>query len=139
MTPAPAYAGPAGATWFTRPRDWLDARGKGAWIAATVVAFLAFWPVGVALLAYAIWSRRLFGRAGSSAGLGSRMGRGMATFRSTGNAAFDSYKADMLKRLEEEQGAFEQFLQRLREARDKAEFDQFMADRAAKSDERADA
>ncbi len=139
MTPAPAYTAPADATWLTRPRDWLDARGKGAWIAAIVVGCLAFWPVGLALLAYAVWSGRLFGRDGSSKAFGTRMGRGMATFRSSGNAAFDSYKADTLKRLEDEQGAFEQFLQRLREARDKAEFDQFMADRAAKSDERADA
>ena len=47
-----------------------------------------------------------------------------------GNTAFDAYKADTLRRLEEEQDAFEAFLQRLREAKDKAEFDQFMDDRA---------
>ena len=35
----------------------------------------------------------------------------------------------MLKRLEQEQEAFEAFLERLREAKDKAEFDQFMEDR----------
>jgi hypothetical protein len=32
--------------------------------------------------------------------------------------------------LEDEQTAFESFLQRLRDAKDKAEFDQFMDDRA---------
>jgi hypothetical protein len=48
----------------------------------------------------------------------------------SGNAAFDSYKAEMLRRLEDEQTAFEAFLQRLREAKDKSEFDAFMADRA---------
>lgn len=52
--------------------------------------------------------------------------------RSTGNAAFDAYKADTLARLEEEQSNFEAFLARLREAKDKAEFDQFMAERAPK-------
>jgi hypothetical protein len=36
----------------------------------------------------------------------------------------------MLRRLEDEQTAFEAFLQRLREAKDKSEFDAFMADRA---------
>ena len=36
----------------------------------------------------------------------------------------------MLRRLEDEQAAFEAFLQRLREAKDKSEFDDFMADRA---------
>ncbi len=54
--------------------------------------------------------------------------------RSTGNSAFDAYKADTLRRLEEEQGNFEAFLERLREAKDKAEFDQFMNDRAKQDD-----
>lgn len=56
-----------------------------------------------------------------------------AAFRAaqpSGNAAFDSYKSDMLKRLESEQTAFEAFLQRLRAAKDKSEFDAFMEDRA---------
>ena len=50
--------------------------------------------------------------------------------RPSGNTAFDSYKADMLRRLEDEQAAFEGFLQRLRDAKDKSEFDAFMDDRA---------
>ena len=48
----------------------------------------------------------------------------------TGNAAFDAYRSDMLTRLEDERRAFEGFLGRLREARDSAEFDRFMDDRA---------
>ena len=56
-------------------------------------------------------------------------------FKSSGNSAFDAYKADTLRRLEEEQDAFEAFLQRLREAKDKAEFDQFMQDRTRKARE----
>ena len=51
-------------------------------------------------------------------------------FRTTGNSAFDAYKADTLRRLEEEQEAFEAFLQRLRDAKDKSEFDQFMDERS---------
>ena len=42
--------------------------------------------------------------------------------------------ADTLRRLEEEQTNFEAFLARLREAKDKAEFDQFMDDRAKRSE-----
>ena len=38
---------------------------------------------------------------------------------------------------EEEQDRFEAFLERLRDAKDKAEFDQFMEERARKSEERA--
>ena len=48
---------------------------------------------------------------------------------SSGNRAFDEYRADTLRRLEEEQREFKEFLQRLRFAKDRAEFDQFMAER----------
>ena len=48
----------------------------------------------------------------------------------TGNSAFDDYKAQALRRLEEEQEAFETFLQRLRSSKDKSEFDSFMDERA---------
>lgn len=56
------------------------------------------------------------------------------TMRPSGNSAFDAYKSDTLRRLEEEQHQFEAFLERLRDAKDKAEFDQFMNDRASKAD-----
>ena len=59
-------------------------------------------------------------------------------YQSSGNTAFDSYKSEMLKRLEDEQTAFEAFLQRLRDAKDKSEFDAFMDDRA-KENRAADA
>lgn len=59
---------------------------------------------------------------------------GVSAMRPSGNSAFDAYKADTLRRLEDEQHQFEAFLERLREAKDKAEFDQFMKDRASKAD-----
>jgi hypothetical protein len=49
----------------------------------------------------------------------------------SGNRAFDEYRADTLRRLEDEQREFLEFLDRLRHAKDKAEFDQFMAERRA--------
>jgi len=48
---------------------------------------------------------------------------------SSGNRAFDEYREETLKRLEEEQSEFKGFLDRLRHAKDKVEFDQFMAER----------
>ena len=48
---------------------------------------------------------------------------------SSGNHAFDEYRNETLQRLEEEQREFREFLDRLRQAKDKAEFDQFMAER----------
>jgi hypothetical protein len=48
---------------------------------------------------------------------------------SSGNRAFDDYRSETLKRLEDEQREFKDFLGRLRFAKDRAEFDQFMAER----------
>jgi hypothetical protein len=45
---------------------------------------------------------------------------------SSGNRAFDDYRTETLKRLEDEQREFKDFLGRLRFAKDRAEFDQFM-------------
>ena len=114
----------------------LDEMGKPAWIALMVLTFIIAWPVGLALLAYMIWSGRM--GCGSHARWQGRMHDRMERFRqgrwggSSGNAAFDEYRADTLKRLEEEEKEFRDFLDRLRKAKDKAEFDQFMADRRNK-------
>ena len=121
-----------------RGEAWLDDRGRKAWIAAMILGFIFAWPVGLGLLGYMIWSKRMFGR--NTCGMSRHhdnhdqmhqhwrdMGRAM---RPSGNTAFDTYKADTIRRLQEEQEAFEAFLQRLRVAKDKSEFDTFMADRA---------
>ena len=122
--------------WFVRAEAWLDERGKGAWIAAMILGFVVFWPVGLALLAYMIWSKRMFNRScrGHWADRHHRHGRA-GRYASSGNSAFDAYKAETLRRLEEEQESFEAFLQRLREAKDKSEFDDFMEDRARRARE----
>lgn len=52
----------------------------------------------------------------------------------TGNAAFDEYREQTMQRLEEEQQQFQDYLERLRQARDKEEFDSFMAERKTKAD-----
>ena len=119
--------------WLGRAEDWLDERGKGAWIAATVAGFIVFWPVGLALLAYMIWSKRMFrGSCGRHGHSHRHPGHGMR-YQGSGNSAFDAYRADTLRRLEEEQAAFEAFLKRLRDAKDKSEFDAFLEDRAARA------
>lgn len=117
------------ATWPAQAESWLDQRGKGAWIAAMVLGFIFFWPIGLALLAYMIWSKRMFSKGKSYRSCGSKS----HAFKSSGNTAFDAYKAETLKRLEEEQDSFQEFLKRLRDAKDKAEFDMFMDERARKS------
>lgn len=130
-----------------RGEAWLDAKGKWAWIAAMILGFLVFWPVGLALLAYMIWGKQMFARSCGHRrhhnGPEHSWGRhAMRAGQPTGNRAFDDYKAQALRRLEEEQEAFETFLQRLRTSKDKTEFDSFMEDRArttAAQDAAADA
>jgi hypothetical protein len=129
-----------------RGEAWLDAKGKWAWIAAMVLGFVFFWPVGLALLAYMIWGKQMFARS-----CGQRRHDdtnhhahhwGRHAYRAgqaTGNHAFDSYKAEALRRLEDEQEAFETFLQRLRNSKDKTEFDAFMEERARSNAAEAEA
>ena len=54
---------------------------------------------------------------------------------SSGNRAFDDYRSETLKRLEDEQREFKDFLARLRFAKDRAEFDQFMGERRQRPSE----
>ncbi len=112
----------------------LDDMGQAAWIGLLVLSFILFWPAGLALLAFLIWSGRM--GCGSS-GKWSRMKEKMERWherhhrydgRTSGNSAFDEYRAETLRRLEEEQKEFFDFLERLRKAKDKTEFDEFMAE-----------
>ena len=121
--PAPPHTG-----WFSQSEAWLDGKGKGAWIAAMVLGFVVFWPVGLALLFYMIWSKRMFKSPCSHRK--SRSRHGTSSMPDTGNSAFDAYKSDTLARLERAQNDFEAFLKRLRDSKDKIEFDAFMDERA---------
>lgn len=127
-TPLPANSG-----WFSRSEAWLDSKGKGAWIAAMVLGFIFFWPVGLALLFYMTWSKRMFSKScrhrNHTRSYGSPF-QGMHAMKPSGNTAFDAYKAETLRRLMDEQEQFEAFLERLRAAKDKSEFDEFMEERA---------
>ncbi len=122
--------------------DRIDEFGLAAWIALMVVSFALFWPAGLAVLAFLIWSRRM----GCSKGRGfgrlhetwhRRRDEWRAGSRSggSGNAAFDEYRSDTIRRLEDEEKEFQDFLGRLRQAKDRAEFDQFMADRRRQASE----
>ena len=119
----------------------LDDLGGPAWIALTVVGFLIWWPLGLVALGYLVGS----GRMARWTGCGARRWQQQAQNNhaqnnpggwwgmrssSSGNRAFDEYRTETLRRLEEEQREFKEFLDRLRHAKDKAEFDQFMAERS---------
>ncbi|MGE0222085.1 MAG: DUF2852 domain-containing protein [Acetobacteraceae bacterium] len=132
----PGWAGRGGCGGFSV--------GKAGSIVLLILGFMLWWPVGLAILFYMFWSGRMGfmgrGRRHNDGGAGWQgseapwnawrnwCGSGPAS-RSSGNRAFDEYRAETLRRLEEEQQEFGAFLDRLRVAKDKAEFDQFMADR----------
>jgi hypothetical protein len=133
----------------------LDGFGRGGWIAAMIVGFVLFWPLGLAILFYMIWSGRMGcgyqgtwneHRAARWERKMERMqekmdrwnafrqrmwggGAAPAGFAPSGNRAFDEYRSETIRRLEDEAQEFRDFLENLRHAKDKAEFDQFMADR----------
>lgn len=135
----------------------LDELGRPAWILLMILGFMVWWPVGLMVLAYIIgsgrmgcgyhgdrWQRkmerlqdkmeRMRGHMQGHADGRTDWWRGR---RSSGNRAFDEYRSETLRRLEDEQREFQDFLVRLRQAKDKAEFDQFMADRRNRPPEQA--
>lgn len=116
----------------------IDDYGKPAWIAAVILALIIWWPLALGLVAYLFWSGRMgcWNRKDVDhwRGRGERWMRSRGPgfgFTSSGNRAFDDYKAETLRRLEDEQKEFFEFLDRLRKSKDQAEFDQFMASRQA--------
>jgi hypothetical protein len=126
-------------------------------LAAMIVGFVVFWPIGLAILFLKIAQKKerypgdLFSYArdkiaAKCQGLGASQtwcggwssswqsrGSGM---RATGNSAFDDWRNAELARLEEErrklvqaEREFSEHLDRLRRARDREEFDRFMNER----------
>jgi hypothetical protein len=139
--------------------DWPDHhhhRGRILWhagpalIGLMILGFLFCWPLGLAALALMIWSAKMtcgyygcWGDSQWSARWQERMMAKRARWEqrmaehferhhrspSSGNRAFDEYRAETLRRLEEEEKEFREFLNNLRFAKDKAEFDEFLANR----------
>jgi hypothetical protein len=117
---------------------------RAFWIGVMILGFIAWWPIGLALLFFMLGSGRMGcgmhrrrhggGRGGWQRWGGPWGGCGGEEAAEeqasvSGNRAFDEYRAETLRRLEEEQREFASFLDRLRFAKDKAEFDEFMASR----------
>ena len=126
------WRGPAEETY--RPH-MLDSPWHPGWIAVTILGFIIWWPIGLALLFFTLGSRKMGCWShqdrwqNKMERMRGRMERRGFPFGSpsSGNRAFDEYRMETLRRLEEEQTEFRDFLDRLRHAKDKEEFDQFMA------------
>ncbi len=138
------------------PSEWARMRRWGRscatrWtlfeLATMVLGFMIFWPIGVGVFLYKMWQRKsgaddlqTFVTAKWNAARGSWARPSAGGFGGTGNAAFDAWKAAELERLEAERRKlddaareFAEFLDNVRHAKDREEFDRFMAERRAKS------
>lgn len=101
-------------------------------ISVSIVAMAMFGLIGIALAALFAWQwGRMRALGGTEPVTLPTLPLPAAARTSSGNASFDSYRDEVLARLEEEQSSFEAFLARLREAKDKTEFDAFMDQRAS--------
>jgi hypothetical protein len=148
--------------WRARKAEWRDSfSGRASryqpgygWhplnIAAMVIGFIIFFPIGLGILFWNIWSARQMRNGGAPAFAG--MGGGFARWgeapwsqthrdlaRDSGNSVFEDYKKATLERLEEErrklaaeQEAFGSFLDDLKKAKDREEFERFMRAREEK-------
>jgi len=145
--------------WTNAPwrRGCGPSRWSAFEIMAMVLGFIVFWPIGLAILAYKFWQRRsgaadlqtvaagawsdaraaMTGAANSTprpwASTPWTRGFGVS---STGNRAFDEWKSNELARLEAERQKLENahrefadFLENVRKAKDREEFDRFMSER----------
>ncbi|MEL7026208.1 MAG: DUF2852 domain-containing protein [Pseudomonadota bacterium] len=104
-------------------------------IPVSIIAMDQFGVLGLALAAFIAWNWTNVATLGGQPSVNEivdrlkpALGEGNSD-TTTGNASFDAYRKEMMDRLEEEQVKFEGFLTRLRDAKDKTEFDTFMADR----------
>jgi len=121
-------------------------------ILATILGFIVFWPIGLAIVLFKVWQRK-FGYEGDlfafaqeraadvqarwkeATGEARATGgwRGPGFMRSSGNVAFDDWRESELARLEEErrklaeaEREFTEHIEELRRARDREEFESFM-------------
>ncbi len=113
-------------------------------IALMVLGFVVFWPLGLAVLGYILWGEKFGGSAEKAQAYWNKgcsfmrkntkhAGFSSANAGSSGNAAFDEYRAEQLRRLEEERArldaeidAFHEYMANLNKAKDREEFDRFM-------------
>src|SRR5882724_12053307 len=90
-------------------------QSRGRWTALNIVlmiiGFALFWPLGLAMLAWIIWGDEIGAKADDVKARFRSFSERAPRFRPaenfgfqsrTGNAAFDEYRAQELKRLEEE-------------------------------------
>lgn len=89
-----------------------------------------FWPVTLLVAGAVLWRghMRRWERLNAQGDAASPR----TVYASSGNTAFDDYRAERLSELDEDRGKFGEFLERLRKSKDREEFDRFIADRRSR-------
>jgi uncharacterized protein DUF2852 len=138
----------------TAPRYCSRGRWTALNIVLMIIGFAVFWPLGLAMLAWIIWGDEIGAKAQELKGQFRSFQERAPRFHSeahgfrgrTGNAAFDEYREQELKRLDEERrkleamrAEFESFLSELRRVKDREEFDRFMQEFRNRSDRGSEA
>jgi hypothetical protein len=158
MSTAQTFGGSGNAREFP-PGDWAKMwrRSRSCatrWtlfeLATMVLGFMVFWPIGLAVLGYKFWQRKTgaddlqtfatakWNEARAAWSRPSAWGWSPAG-AGTGNAAFDEWRSAELARLEAERRKLEdaarefaEFLDNVRHAKDREEFERFMNERRAR-------
>ena len=139
-----------GETRHHRCGGGLKSRWSPWEVGAMVAGFVVFWPLGLLAL-FLKWKNGEMWRGASDSkapwsgfkkpDFQSWKSSPSYGFAGSGNAAFDDYKREQMRRLdeerrklEEEQKAFRDFVEKVRRAKDQDEFDRFMAERRTVSE-----
>jgi hypothetical protein len=156
-----------GATGGADPsQDWVRREWRrGAWrshacgyarwtpieILATILGFIVFWPIGLAILAFKFWQHKSGYQGDLTTAAQDKWREARSAFRSgpwgppgfagrsSGNMAFDEWRAAEITRLEEERRKLEEahrefssFVENIRRAKDREEFERFMNERRSR-------
>src|SRR5882757_9671067 len=123
-----------------RPPHMLHSPWHPGWIAVTILGFIIWWPIGLALLFFTLgsrkmgcwshqdrWQNKMARMQDKMERMRGRMERGGFGFGppTSGNRAFDEYRVESLRRLEEEQIEFKSLVDRLRQTKQKEEIHPF--------------
>jgi hypothetical protein len=144
--------------------DWRAPAGRGracfgwGWsppeLLAMILGFVIFWPIGLAILAFKIWQHKSGYRGDMTSAAQEKWREARSAFRSgpwgapgfggrsSGNMAFDEWRAAEIARLDEERRKLEEahrefstFVENIRRAKDREEFERFMNERRSRPEQ----
>jgi hypothetical protein len=136
-----------GSAW--RGRACFGSRWTFVELLAMVLGFIVFWPIGLAILAFKVWQRKSGYQGDLTSAAQEKWREARSAFhagpwggapgfagRSSGNMAFDEWRTAEIARLEEERRKLEEshrefatFVENIRRAKDREEFERFMNER----------